>query len=591
MEKIQIVGSNATFDLAEVQDNVIKLSGRFFWRDDTERVVKVNGRFYRKESPLLVKTKTPGMEYALKKDSTQTEDGLWLVKEHPDTVLIDGKFTRKRFCIEINGEYYLKTDPSLVKDSDGYYRLKSECELLSTKYYNTLYVHRQLVTQGRVINTVDGLVFKDESLAIINAAGTKEDFHYSVLENNRNHYVDVFSQFRDAGNPDPNRVQYAKAHRDVVNANFTTIDDYGFKVHNSIVDEIKTACDLYVERNLRDKIEHVRATMNKTYAESGPDENQAKVISFNYHRFPGNQRLFTPEKSALEISKRFNLTGGKKYTFGVELETSAGMVSDSICGKLGLTKVGDGSIGSAEYVTPPLHGNTGVERLKAAADHLAKSTFVDDRCAIHIHVGGADNSNVDTPDFNRRFMINAISLGAQIEEDMYKISPKTRAPEYKHCHSILRYKDINLDNWKDYLGAYVFGPQENWDNNLVMSDYQYGTDGRTSNTVLGPYNGGRYKWLNLVNIASRANIKTLEFRMFAGSTNFDKIHNYVLICLAFVWFVENRSGDILKGGNTLESVIATAYADDHEICRQVFAFIEARKAKFNRTKVYSRKPS
>lgn len=583
MEKIQIEGSKTPFNLVDVKDNVIQLSGKWFWRDDSDRIIRVDGRYYRKKSPLIVETATKGIKYAVKDKCIRTDDGLWLVKDNPDTVKIDGKYYRSKYTVNIDGSAFLRSDPRIIQTFNGDWGLKDQCVKLSPLYYNNLF---SKPNNTDIVDTPSGWIILGDSVDVMNQAGDVVKEHYQAIE--REPHTRVFRDF--TGSFNPTRVQLAHVKRTLLADFFTEIPEYGFYVHNSKYKEVKEKIDAYVEEKLRDKMEAIRRDMNESYSEVGDDENQAKIINLNGRRFPGNQVLYSPSKTEFKPSKSVTLTGNIGYTFGVEIETSAGLLADGICEELGVTKVGDGSIGSAEYVTPPLHGTTGIKRLEATCNALANATLVDDRCAIHIHVGGYNNPIVQSPNFDTEFMVNAIKLGCQIEEDLYKICPKTRNPEYKHTHSILRYKDISMSNWKDYIGAYVFSPQENWDRAFDMRDYRFGEDGRTANTTLGLYNGGRYKWLNLVNLVTNTSITTLEFRMFAGSTNFKKIKNYVLICLAFTWFVENRKADIEKGGVTLDSMIASAFSGSHELYNELYTFIVERRKRFNRKKVYNRNP-
>jgi hypothetical protein len=277
-----------------------------------------------------------------------------------------------------------------------------------------------------------------------------------------------------------------------------------------------------------------------------------------------------------------------KYTWGVELETSAGFVADSDCLELGIAKHGDRSIGSLEYVTGILHGDRGLSNLDKALNVIRRECYVDDRCSVHVHVGGLQNTpNVIMPGFDHIFSIYAIKLGCQLEDELFSINPPSRSPKSKYCHSISRYKEITPSNWKDFIGAFVFGDLES---KMTMADiisgkYSIGPD-RNHTIPLGRWCNGRYKWLNLVHLHSASKIKTIEFRIFSGSLSNIKVRAFVLTCLAYVWFVENRRMLIDSGGVTLDLMVKEAYLRYPDIKRELMIFYQKRKDKF---KSYIRK--
>jgi hypothetical protein len=184
---------------------------------------------------------------------------------------------------------------------------------------------------------------------------------------------------------------------------------------------------------------------------------------------------------------------------------------------------------------------------------------------------------------DKHFCRNAISLGTQIEPQLYASCPESRAPQLKHCHSIMRYKGINETNWREHLGAFVFGPQENWTKPWSMGPFPYGPQ-RNSETKVDTWCGGRYKWLNLVHILSKSSYNTCELRIFPGTTSWEKVYNYVLTSMAFVWFVENRPNLIAKGNVKLEDVLTIPFTTKKhpEIADQLLLFYTQRIARFNR---------
>lgn len=581
-EQIKIEGHGLA-RYGDVSDSVIQLSGQWFWRDDEERLVRIPNkdkkgyRLYRKASRLIIHV--GGGKYILKSEAIQTEDGYWLSKEN--AVMVDGKPVRANYCTKIGEKYYLLTDPKITKCAfRGTYVLIKDAIKLSDQYYPGKYVAGD--EEHNLVKTSKGWIKTADSTHCINAAGEVEVLHRNELKNVP--LFQVFYKFRDETNPQLDRIDFANA-KSADRDKFKHHDGIRAYIHTTMFDAIdKIYVDVF-EKTQRDETDKVRKRINKNFSDVGDDENQAKIISMDFTTWPGKQKIYENANRPV-ISRTCKKLGGMSYTFGVEFETSAGKLSRNEAESLDLLAVGDRSIGAAEYVTPVLHGDDGLARVKKICDLLAKRTLVDDRCGLHIHIGGMkDVPHVTVPLLNREFAVKAIKLGTQIEEDLYKISPSNREPELYHCHSIMRWKNIDENNWRDYLGAYVFGPKENWSEPFRFSKYTYGGDGRTGSSSVGTWCGGRYKWLNLCHAVAKSTHKTCEFRIFAGTTNYEKVYAYILISMAFVWLVENKPGMIEKGTN-LEGMLKAAYAKAPEQHDFLMNFIASRKAKFNRTKIY-----
>ena len=63
----------------------------------------------------------------------------------------------------------------------------------------------------------------------------------------------------------------------------------------------------------------------------------------------------------------------------------------------------------------------------------------------------------------------------------------------------------------------------------------------------GHYASTRYKWLNLNNCSYKDGPDTIEFRQHSGSLDFNKIYNWLLICMSIVRYIENNPRDIYWG--------------------------------------------
>lgn len=574
---INIVGHDNPYPFGKVKDAVLKLGGDFYFKHDDVNLVRIKDasgkkRYFRKQSKLIYEI-TPG-KYVHKSFLIKTEDGLFLDKNDPNTVFVDGKPTRKDYTVKIDDVYYLKTNPNITACSaTGEFGFKTDMISLVKKYYPK----EPLVKDVKhLIKTDDGYIMAHDARVVLNAAGEEQHYHRNELRSDN--VFQVFHKFRDSTNPQLDRIDQTymfikdKAHTEMC-------EELGMRVHKNHIDAvIKTYNDVIMLREAA-----VTAAIKKAliYTDDGPDENTAKVVKKIPQPWPGKYNIYTPPNMAATISKKKSRTGGLSYTVGVEIETAQGLVPNELAEKLKLRIVGDRSIGAGEYVTGILHGDDGIDLLEQQCRAIARYCLVDDKCGVHVHVGGMeDTRGVAEGDFGRHFAQYATSLGTQIEPELFAAMPPSRKPTMKHCHSIMRWKDINDDNWKPYLGALVFGPEENWKSPWSFAPYEYGKGNFNKKTKLGDYCGGRYKWLNLVHILSKSNINTCELRIFPGSTNFDKIYNYVLLSMAFVWFVENKANRIVKGGVTLNEVIMTALEKYPEIRQRLVAFYSERTAKF-----------
>lgn len=580
---ITVVGHETPYPYSKVKDAVLRLSGEFYFKHDTDNLVRVKDpagkkRYFRKKSKLVYEI-SPG-KFIHKSFLVKTEDGVYLDKSDPNTIVIDGKLTRRDYAVEIDGNYYLRTSPLIgTCGITGKYCLKSEMIELHQKYYKGILVHPKV---SGLIKYQDSFILVNDARKLLDAEGNEIQVHYQELRETL--ITDVFHKFRDVTNPQLGRIDYIiMRHSD---RKYLTIHpESGIKVHVKHYEAFKETYDNVIVLSRAVETEAIKKALK--YADDGPDENQAKMVTKVHEPWPGKYNIYTPKIMTPTISRSCSQLGGMKYTFGVEIETAQGIVPNQVVDPLRLRIVGDRSIGAGEYVSGVLHGNDGLELLKKQCEAIATHCLVDDKCGLHVHIGGMEGvRGVAAGDFDRHFSQYAISLGAQIEPELFATCPPSRQPQLKHCHSIMRWKDISEENWKEYLGAFVFGPEENWNNPWSFHTYPYGTGNRTKKIKLGEFCGGRYKWLNLVHILSRSNINTCELRLFPGTTSYEKIYAYVMLSMCFVWFIENKANRIVKGDVTLNEVLEAPFARNPEIALNLINFFDARKKRFNRTNLY-----
>lgn len=271
-------------------------------------------------------------------------------------------------------------------------------------------------------------------------------------------------------------------------------------------------------------------------------------------------------------SHTFIKSEGKQYTFGVEMETSTGVLpKHSYVDKFNLSCVRDGSVTGGEYVTGILKGDQGLLHLRKICKELYKRCDVDERTGVHIHVGNF------IP--NKEFTIYSFILGHLIQDELFAMLPSSRrSGEYSQpldpSSSVYR-KVLSLISKAESEPKIGYQSIINEAYEEVFKWLSRGVEPGDGCNKYGPhpqgrYCGGhsspRYKWLNLVATNfSRARQDdqtsesspswTIEFRSHSGTLSYKKIEAWVLICFAFVWFVEHRQKTILEvvtGKRTLQ---------------------------------------
>lgn len=329
------------------------------------------------------------------------------------------------------------------------------------------------------------------------------------------------------------------------------------------------------------------------------------VKSLTLHGTGDNQILDKLKTSVGVKSSTFFRTGGLPYTFGVEIETSSGTIK-AIASDLNCSAVRDGSIGSGEYVTGVLKGDAGVKHLKKICDRLYYNTAVDNRCGVHVHVGGLN--------LNKEFFIYAHLLGLKLQDNIFnnflpndrknnnycKRYPKNiicTDTELKGSYNklyeavIKRTEGHNLEKLGEVFNDVLSTDFINIYNKYSKEDYQMYIDEMYKILYLllaqgkklssdnnknfqhpgGRYAGGsgssinyRYFWLNFISAAfnqrDNKDAYTIEFRCFGGTTNFYSIYAWLLICMAFCSYVENNKADIVnKGTITIKDILEAVY--------------------------------
>jgi hypothetical protein len=585
-----------------LRSQYVIIKGKRYLKTDDTKVCRLYSpkterlKYYLKDSFLVQKTWNG--EYALKSscvfcsdingyavlaDNRNPINGL---KDYP--VKLGNKYYLNSNIVSVNRKRYFVGDSTVCFDSiSKSHQLKKDCVRLHPSLYGeNKFTLSAGINSRPIVQIKDSEYWARESdtFRIIDEKGV-----IGFYERGRRRDSDLVPAF--VGFVSDSVISFDNGHvkngytfTKFTGENFTCHDDTNRWVHNS---QYKQYCDHYsswYEMRVKPNIVKAIKYANQSYSDLDPSENQPTKMNFNRELKPSmGGNIGYDGRKPFMVSSSFAETGGQAYTFGVEIETSNGFLTDHELAKVGLCSMGDNSILGNEYITQALHGDVGAKILKDQAAMVNSRCVVDDTCSIHVHVGGWDHKKVITPNFGVRFAVNSISLGCQIEEDLFKTQPPSRSPWKKHCHTITKsggdysgdYSKISMDNYKALLGSYVFGRQIDKDINSMATVSRWATP--------------RYKWLNLRNAVSQTNIKTIELRIFAPTTVYDKIMQAVRIAMAFTWFIENQERRILEGGVSLEEVITTAYKNKSRVRDEVLEYIRYRTKRFNRTNIYSRR--
>jgi len=273
-------------------------------------------------------------------------------------------------------------------------------------------------------------------------------------------------------------------------------------------------------------------------------------------------------------SPSFKITEGKRYKFGLELETIYGRLPQYLDKYLNYNAVHDGSLRGpngedpigAEYVTGILTGDTGFLQAKRLSVEVTRRCKIDKKCGLHLHLSGIE--------FSKENLIALYKVYFILEKSIFSILPSSR---YKntYCRKLNKITDCltnitenqlnsvyeyNLFIENAYLGLFDFVSNNN------QSNYKFN---KKSEHPWGhkcgyKHHSARYCWLNFVpaNFDTKQNLsaKTIEIRNHSATTNYRKIKNWTLIHMGILWYVENHKRDILKGNIlNLEEIMLLAY--------------------------------
>lgn len=243
----------------------------------------------------------------------------------------------------------------------------------------------------------------------------------------------------------------------------------------------------------------------------------------------------------------------KNYTFGLEFETTKGVLSKEKMDILPLIPLRDGSISGLEYVTVPLSGELGLQALIDSVEELKSKTVFDNSCALHYHIGGIPR----TPEFILAFY----KISSFFQDEMFSMFPLYKKYNFgvkrKNYSKPFPVNKINslLDSSIDIENKSKVHYNFNVLFKYLSEGYgfeQYGND--LSNVLEHPRDpNGNQKW----NISTRyyannliplifGNKQTIEFRIHTPTYDINKIVNFLLFNIYIIDFTVMNTKQILE---------------------------------------------
>jgi len=255
-----------------------------------------------------------------------------------------------------------------------------------------------------------------------------------------------------------------------------------------------------------------------------------------------NFNLFDHKQKVLE-NINFPIAKYFKYTFGLEFETSTGIIPEDICFRDGLIPLRDGSISGNEYSTVILSGNEGFNLMYQQIKTLRKYTRFDKECSLHIHIGGFP--------LEPQKILSLYNLCFILESEIKTILPrytfytsKYKASHKDYCKLLPR----SFDSFEDFYTAFTtnrfFGSLEQAHPHDIDRSRKWQIH-------------ERYYWANLLNLICYKVNKTMEFRMLRPTYNLEKILFWMYVFNAIMIVAETKtitSKDHLKINDILSCV-------------------------------------
>lgn len=276
-------------------------------------------------------------------------------------------------------------------------------------------------------------------------------------------------------------------------------------------------------------------------------DNSRKYYSASQH--PDFDKLCKKEYAT---SDKFNFMKNK-FTYGFELETSAGQFILKNPEDYGFMTLYDGSITGHEYASVPLVPAQ-FKTLEDFCAELQKNHLTNRFCSVHVHVGNVPYSAKNLLAIYSlfyRLQDELHSIVSPFKKDLKFLSNKLRGEAKDHCQYLPKLPAPNIENFH----AAFF----RW-SGLDISDYRTTKSAKILTDVQKWNVESRYFFVNFTNYCFKEG-GTIELRLLQGSLNSDRILNWTLINSAIIEYALNNIDKILDAREKifLEDCISAVY--------------------------------
>lgn len=296
---------------------------------------------------------------------------------------------------------------------------------------------------------------------------------------------------------------------------------------------------------------------------------------------------YTPESKVYNLSRyngpiaklknSFNKLSWIDYTFGFELETSAGRINSYYANKHGFANLYDGSINGVEYVSTVMNSSN-LHYLYEFITGAKVTTIADRFCSFHIHIGNVPKTERNLLSMYILFQRLTDELNQLIvpyKKDLNFLSEKLRVNGRDHCKNLPKliskdvfeiYKLFKIDSYSDDFDS------ENDDNQLT--NYINNTNKWNIN--------GRYYTVNFMNyICKDTSSNTVEIRSLQSTYNFDYIITWLLINTAVIDYAIRNAEKVINSKEKIELIDCIEhYVKDPSILNPLIANIKSIKNYF-----------
>lgn len=243
-----------------------------------------------------------------------------------------------------------------------------------------------------------------------------------------------------------------------------------------------------------------------------------------YYGAANNLKIFTKTvNNYLKQQKIINTSFSElcPFTFGIEYETSIGVIPEEECFAKGLIPLRDGSITGNEYTTTILSGDKGLFLINDHFNLLNKYTDFNKDCSLHIHFGGFP--------LDKNAILALNNLCFTLTDDLLSILPLYAFST--HCYK---------QNGKDYckpLSWYSSFEEmyQNLTNMAFFGDFHQPHPNDVDK--LAKWNiPTRYHMCNFINLLCYNGGKTVEFRFLKPTKNKHVLYFWLYILNALMLF-------------------------------------------------------